>query len=471
MIDLPTIQKKLNLHYTLSLDLFGSEVSTNAANAFNSGLKGRYRETQIEDDHRLQNDTYPVLKLVDGEIRRVDEPALTALNMRLRDDYTQDCVKGMLRWNKIITLAGYDYKLALPQRRVPPPDRRVQGRARDARRRADRRRDLGEAQERLAAVDRGRRLHREPDEVRDRARQVRAWISPPKVGIDNKPGDFEYVKIETLMPPAAKAEKPARAENTALLRDIGARVRNERAKRGMTRKTLAQQCQTSERYLAQIELGEANPSVLVLDAIARALDLDPVDLMPPGRTREAPGGRAREPRAPHRADRAARRRQVDARRGTRRTARLPVRRDRQDDRARARRAGRDAVRGLRPGYVPPLRARLPDAHRRGARGRRDRDRRRDRGGRRRPSAQLLDRDPRHLAAGLARRAHAPRDGAGRLPPDGGQSQRDERSRRDPRGACPSYGRSHARLDTSGKSPDACVAELATLAERLFSAVP
>ena len=53
VIDLPTIQKKLNLHYSLSLDLFGSEVSTNAANAFNAGLKGRFRETQIDDDHRL----------------------------------------------------------------------------------------------------------------------------------------------------------------------------------------------------------------------------------------------------------------------------------------------------------------------------------------------------------------------------------------------------------------------------------
>jgi len=94
------------------------------------------------------------------------------------------------------------------------------------------------------------------------------------------------------VPPTAKAEKPARTENTALLRDIGARLRHERAKRAVTRKTLAQQCQTSERYLAQIELGEANPSVLVLDSIARALDLDPVDLMPSGRTREAPGGRA-----------------------------------------------------------------------------------------------------------------------------------------------------------------------------------
>src|SRR5204862_5720571 len=114
VIDLPTIQKKLNLHYSLSLDLFGSEVSTNAANAFNAGVKGRYRETQIEDDHRLQNSTYPVLKLVNGQIQRVDEPALTALNMRLRDDYTQDCVKGLLRWNKIISTAGIDFAFALP---------------------------------------------------------------------------------------------------------------------------------------------------------------------------------------------------------------------------------------------------------------------------------------------------------------------------------------------------------------------
>jgi benzoyl-CoA 2,3-dioxygenase component B len=82
VIDLPTIQKKLNLHYSLSLDLFGSEVSTNAANAFNAGIKGRYTETRSTDDHQLKNSTYPVLKLVDGEIKLVDEPALTALNMR-----------------------------------------------------------------------------------------------------------------------------------------------------------------------------------------------------------------------------------------------------------------------------------------------------------------------------------------------------------------------------------------------------
>src|SRR6202043_1757225 len=114
VIDLPTMQKKLNLHYSLSLDLFGSEVSTNAANTFTAGLKGRFQETKIDDDHRLEHATYPVLKLVGGEIKRVDEPALTAINMRLRDDYTADCQRGLDRWNKIIDKTGVAIRLELP---------------------------------------------------------------------------------------------------------------------------------------------------------------------------------------------------------------------------------------------------------------------------------------------------------------------------------------------------------------------
>src|SRR6187401_3361387 len=102
VIDLPTIQKKLSLHYSLALDLFGSEVSTNAANAFNSGLKGRYQEDKLEDDHRLIDSTYPVLRCVDGAVVKEDVPALSALNMRLRDDYVVDCQGGVGRWNKAI---------------------------------------------------------------------------------------------------------------------------------------------------------------------------------------------------------------------------------------------------------------------------------------------------------------------------------------------------------------------------------
>src|SRR3954468_13318240 len=106
VIDLPTLQKKANLHFSLTLDLFGNEISTNAANAFNTGIKGRYHETQIDDDHQLKSATYPVLKLVDGVIKRVDEPALSALNMRLRDDFVQNCTSGLMRWNRLIQQAG-----------------------------------------------------------------------------------------------------------------------------------------------------------------------------------------------------------------------------------------------------------------------------------------------------------------------------------------------------------------------------
>ena len=63
VIDLPTIQKKANLHFSLTLDLFGNEISTNAANAFNAGMKGRYHEDKLTDDHQLVHDTYPVLRL------------------------------------------------------------------------------------------------------------------------------------------------------------------------------------------------------------------------------------------------------------------------------------------------------------------------------------------------------------------------------------------------------------------------
>jgi XRE family transcriptional regulator, aerobic/anaerobic benzoate catabolism transcriptional regulator len=66
----------------------------------------------------------------------------------------------------------------------------------------------------------------------------------------------------------------------AFLAAIGREVRRHRAKRGMTRRQLAQASETSERYLAQIESGAGNPSVSVLRAIARALDLPAAALLP-----------------------------------------------------------------------------------------------------------------------------------------------------------------------------------------------
>src|SRR3954464_6178250 len=59
-IDLPTLQKYLNLWYTLSLDLFGSEISTNAASFFAAGLKGRANEDKKYTDHKAMEGVYPM---------------------------------------------------------------------------------------------------------------------------------------------------------------------------------------------------------------------------------------------------------------------------------------------------------------------------------------------------------------------------------------------------------------------------
>jgi XRE family aerobic/anaerobic benzoate catabolism transcriptional regulator len=77
------------------------------------------------------------------------------------------------------------------------------------------------------------------------------------------------------------------ASAVAFLAAIGREVRRHRAKRGMTRRQLAQASQTSERYLAQIESGGGNPSVSVLRAIAQALDLPCAALLPEAGARTA----------------------------------------------------------------------------------------------------------------------------------------------------------------------------------------
>src|SRR5271169_6186199 len=77
------------------------------------------------------------------------------------------------------------------------------------------------------------------------------------------------------------------AGEAAFLAAIGREVRRNRAKRGMTRRQLAQASKTSERYLAQIESGAGNPSVSVLRAIAQALDLPCAALLPEANPRTA----------------------------------------------------------------------------------------------------------------------------------------------------------------------------------------
>ena len=116
VIDLPTMQKYINLHFSGSIDLFGQERSTNAANYFSAGLKGRFQESRIDDDHSLTDAVYTVPALEGGSAVTVDAPALAAVNERLRDDYIADCQRGVDKWNRIIRKAGIDFELRLPHR-------------------------------------------------------------------------------------------------------------------------------------------------------------------------------------------------------------------------------------------------------------------------------------------------------------------------------------------------------------------
>lgn len=195
VVDLPTLQRKVNFHFSVTLDLFGAEVSTNAASAFNAGIKGRYREDRIDDDHQLTSDTYPVLRYVDGALKEVQETALNAINARLLDDYITDATAGIKRWNKLFEGSGVDFQISAPHKAF---NRRV-GEFCDLH--VDPEGNLLSAEAWQAQS--AQWLPSQADEdfllslmkpVTEKG-QYADWIAPPKVGIDKKPGDFEYVAL------------------------------------------------------------------------------------------------------------------------------------------------------------------------------------------------------------------------------------------------------------------------------------
>ena len=195
VIDLPTLQRFMNFHYSVSLDLFGQELSTNGATYFTTGLKGRYHETRIADDHRLTNATWSVSVPQAPTIVCVEQPALLAINERLRDDYIVDCQRGLNRWNKEIEKHGIDVGLTLPHRgfhrrigafaevQVSPDGRLVT--ADDWARQASQ--WLPTEVDHAFVVSLMR-------PVTEPGKMV-SWIAPPSRGIHGRPIDYEYVKF------------------------------------------------------------------------------------------------------------------------------------------------------------------------------------------------------------------------------------------------------------------------------------
>ena len=197
VIDLPTFQKYLNFHFSVTLDLFGAEVSTNAAASYTAGLKGRFHETGIEDDHRLNEASYPVLRWRDGAFRKVEAPALNALNERLRDDFLADVAVGVERINRVIRNFGVDFRITLPHvafnRRIgafAELDVTPEGEVIDAGAWRGR-----ESEWLPAESDRAYVRSLMPSAVTEPGRFAN-WIAPPSRGINHRPVDFEYVRLD-----------------------------------------------------------------------------------------------------------------------------------------------------------------------------------------------------------------------------------------------------------------------------------
>ena len=199
-IPLPVIQKYLNFHYSVSLDLFGGETSTNVANYYTAGLKGRWLEDRRKDDRKLASDAIMVDALSEdasGEpsIGQAEVCALVGLNTDLRREYAADCQGGVKRWNRILADGGARQRLTLPHAAV---NRKVGAFAGI---------EATPDGEKLSAEEwqrrRGEWLPTEADKTYVRSLmqpvhqrgKIAAWIAPPRNGINGQPFDYDYVHL------------------------------------------------------------------------------------------------------------------------------------------------------------------------------------------------------------------------------------------------------------------------------------
>ena len=195
VIDLPTLQRYLNFHFSVTIDLFGADESSNAATFYNTGLKGRFEEGKRADDHRLQSDSYRLLAVHDGALVERDVPMLNALNEVLRDDYITDSRGGVGRWNRVIEKAGLEFRLTTPHKAF---NRKI-GTLSKVRVSPDGK--LLSEQAWQAGVEQW--LPSESDRAYVASLMGRVvtpgkfanWIAPPVMGINRQPVDFEYVRF------------------------------------------------------------------------------------------------------------------------------------------------------------------------------------------------------------------------------------------------------------------------------------
>ncbi len=194
-VNLDVLQKYINFHYSVSLDLFGAETSTNAANYFAAGIKGRFQEERRDDDHQLKTVTRLVPEASATGVGTREVSQLAALNETLRDDYIIDCQKGVDRWNRTLADAGIDFVFRLPHVgfsrdvgtfrsvHVSPDGRLIDDVAWEAGRDdwLPSELDRAHVQSLMVGVT-------EPG-------KMAGWVAPPSRGVHQQPLEYEYVKV------------------------------------------------------------------------------------------------------------------------------------------------------------------------------------------------------------------------------------------------------------------------------------
>ncbi len=192
-VDLPTVQKYINFWFAASSDLFGGEISSNAADFFAAGLKGRYKEAN-HDEHTALGQTYKMTAVEEGKLVERDVPLRNAMNEVLRDHYVDDCQRAIDKWNRTIERAGVSFKLRLPHRRFFrrqgiyaglcfDPDGQQLTQAEFAARRDEWLPSSADA----AYID---SLAARVPEVG----KIAGWVAPPSKGINGQTFDFQYVR-------------------------------------------------------------------------------------------------------------------------------------------------------------------------------------------------------------------------------------------------------------------------------------
>jgi benzoyl-CoA 2,3-dioxygenase component B len=193
-IPLTLIQKYVNFWYTSSVDLFGNEVSTNAAAYFASGLKGRCDESKYAD-HLAKEGTYRMDVLAGDVIAQTDIPLRNAMNEILRDDYVKDCLNVLTKWNLETKEAGIDFQFTLPSRRFHRKVGQWSEATFDTKGNPISQADYDHQKDQWLPTEAERAWVRSLMVQVTEAGKMANWIAPPLKGINDQPVAYEYVKL------------------------------------------------------------------------------------------------------------------------------------------------------------------------------------------------------------------------------------------------------------------------------------